>query len=205
MDIDIIANRIQKRIPEPMDVFSKYGVLVPLIEIDKEWELIYEVRAKNLKRQPGEISFPGGAVENGETFREAAIRETCEELNIKEKNIEVLGPLDYLISYSNASIHPFVGIIKDVDIEKINFSEYEVDHIFTVPLRFFLENEPSAYYIDLKTVIGEDFPYEMIPKGKKYNWNKGKYSVYFYKFKNYIIWGLTAKISKNFIDIIKKG
>lgn len=52
-------------------------------------------------------------------------------------------------------------------------------------------------------MIREKFPYEKIPGGKNYDWKQGKYSVYFYEYQEYIIWGMTAKITKNFIDIIK--
>ncbi len=205
MIINLIEERIKNRIPKPMDIIYNYGILVPLIKIKNDWKLIYQVRAKSLERQPGEVCFPGGAVEGKESFKETAIRETCEELNIKEDNIKILGQLDYLISHSNSSMYPFLGIIKDVHIDKIKYNKEEVDHIFTVPFQFFLENQPNVYYIDLKTVTGEDFPYEMVPNGEDYNWDRGKHSVYFYEYENYIIWGLTAKITKNFIDIIKKS
>lgn len=205
MDINLIKDKIRNRTPKPIDVFYNYGILVPLIKVNNSLELIYQVRAKNLKRQPGEICFPGGAVESNETYEEAAIRETCEELNIKEENINILGQLDYLISHSNSSIYPFLGEVYNIDIDKIDYNKAEVDRIFTVPLKFFLENQPNVYYIDLETVTGEDFPYEMVPKGENYNWDRGKNSVYFYEYEDYIIWGLTAKITKNLIDIIKKG
>lgn len=205
MDINLIKEKIKNRIPKPIDVFYNYAILVPLIKINNNLELVYQVRARSLERQPGEICFPGGAVEKNETFKEAAIRETCEELNIKEENINILGQLDYLISYSNSSIYPFLGELNNIDIYKLDYNKAEVDEIFTVPLKFFLDNEPNVYYIDLETVTGEDFPYEMVPEGENYKWNKGKYSVYFYEYEDYIIWGLTAKITNNLIDIIKRS
>ncbi len=53
------------------------------------------------------MSFPGGQVEENESFKEAAIRETIEELNILEENIEVIGELDYVVSYYNSTVHAF--------------------------------------------------------------------------------------------------
>lgn len=203
MEIDKIQQKVKDRNPKPLDIMYNYGVLVPIIERDKNLQLVYEVRAKDLKRQPGEISFPGGELELGESFEEAAIRETCEELNLKEKNIKVIGKLDYLISHANISIHPFLGVLENIKYEDIHYSRDEVDHIFTVPLNFFIKREPKVYYIDLETIIEENFPYDKIPNGREYNWDKGKYPVYFYEYNNYIIWGMTAKITKNFIDIIK--
>ena len=205
LNLDYIADKLKNRSSKPLDIKYCYGVLLPIIDRNNRLELLYEVRAKNLKRQPGEISFPGGEVEDSETFEEASIRETCEELNIKRENISVIGKLDYLISYSNISLHPYVGILQGIDVDRLDYSKDEVDHVFTVPLDFFLENEPSVSYADILAFAHENFPYDMIPGGKEYDWKKGKYSVYFYKYNKYVIWGLTAKITKNFIDIIKES
>lgn len=203
VDLNDIIGKVNNRIPKPMDLIYKYSVLIPMIKSNDRWELIYELRAKTLKRQPGEISFPGGEVEKNETYREAAIRETTEELNIDENNIDVIGELDYFVSYHNSTIHSFLATIDGVNVDKIEPNKGEVDHIFTVPIDFFMENEPKVYYLDLHTSINRDFPYNLIPGGKNYNWQKGKHSVYFYRYNDYIIWGYTAKMTKHFIDIIK--
>ena len=76
MDIELIQEKLKKRIPRPMEKMAEFAVLIPLINNKGKWELIYELRAMNMKSQPGEVSFPGGRLENGETFQEAAIRET---------------------------------------------------------------------------------------------------------------------------------
>lgn len=203
MDIDKITEKIKNRIPKPIDIKHSYAVLIPLINNKGTWEIIYEVRANNLKRQPGEISFPGGQLESDETYKEAAIRETIEELNITKENIKIIGELDYLVSYANMTIHCFLATISGVDVDKIEPSMEEVNHIFTVPVDFFLNNEPEVYYLDLQTTICENFPYNLIPNGKKYNFNKGKHSVHFYRYNDYVIWGYTAKMTKHFIDLIK--
>lgn len=203
MDIEDIINKIKGRRAEPLEVKQKYAVLIPLIENRGKWEIIYELRAKDLKRQPGEISFPGGQVEKGETYKEAAIRETMEELNIEKENINIIGELDYLVSHANTVIHSFLATIHNIDVDNIKANKDEVDHIFTVPINFFINNEPNLYYIDLHPAISEDFPYNLIPNGKNYNWRFDKHSVYFYNYNDYIIWGYTAKMTKHFIDLIK--
>ena len=203
LDIEHIIQKVKHRAPKPMDVKYKYAVLVPMIMVDDRWELLFEVRSQNLSRQPGEISFPGGEVEKGESFKEVAIRETMEELNIGEENINVIGELDYLVSYYNSKIRSFLATVFGVNVDNILPNKDEVDHIFTVPLEFFIDNEPNVYYLDLHIVNNEDFPYNLIPNGKDYNWHKGKNPVYFYIYEDYIIWGYTAKVIKYFIDIIK--
>lgn len=203
MNIEKIIEKIKNRSPKPMDIKRKYAVLIPIIEKDDKLEIIYEMRAKDLITQPGEISFPGGEVENNETYEAAAIRETMEELNIKRENINVIGELDYLVSYANITIHCFVATVSGVNVDNIVPNPDEVDHIFTVPLDFFLNTEPDTYYLDLKTVLSDEFPYNLIPNGKEYNWRIGKHSVMFYHFEDYIIWGFTARMTKELINTIK--
>lgn len=204
IDIDKIVNKIKDRVPKPLDIKQEYAVVLPLINIGGSWELIYEVRSNNLKRQPGEISFPGGQVEEGESYKQAAIRETAEELNIGEENINIIGELDYLVSRDNTVIYAFAAIIENINVDDINPNSDEVNHIFTVPIDFFINNEPELYYIDLEPIIRDDFPYNLIPNGKGYKWRMGKHSVYFYKYKDYVIWGYTARMTKSFVDMIKK-
>ena len=103
----------------------------------------------------------------------------------------------------NISIYPFVGLLKDLKTNSIDFNSDEIEEIFTVPLSFFIENEPLKYYIHIEPRTDDDFPYHLIQNGKDYNWRKGKYPVYFYKYEDYIIWGITARITKNFIDLLR--
>ena len=203
MNIERIRKLIKDRTPKPIDINREYSVLIPIIDKNNRLEIIFELRSNNLNTQPGQISFPGGEVEEKESFKEAAIRETMEELNIGEENINVIGELDYLVSYGNIIIRCFLGTISGINVENIVPNPDEVDHIFTVPLDFFLENEPDIYYLDLKTVLNDEFPYNLIPKGREYNWRRGKHTVMFYQFKDYVIWGFTASMIKSLIDILK--
>ena len=189
--------------PEPLEKMAKFAVIIPIIKIGDELNIIFESRAKDLRTQPGEISFPGGKLEKGESFRQAAIRETMEELNISRNNINVLGEMDYLISYSNMEIHSFLATIDGVEVDEIFPNPGEVDHIFTVPLNFFLENEPNGYYLEMETKYNKEFPYNLIPNGEDYKFRKARRTIYFYQYNGYIIWGFTAAIMKNCIGKIK--
>lgn len=200
MEIERIRKLIESRTPRLIDINNEYSVLIPIVERNNRLEIIFELRSKNMNSQPGEISFPGGRVEGNESFKDAAIRETMEELNIKKDNINIIGELDYLVSYANIIIRCFVGTISE--IEDIVPNPDEVDHIFTIPLDFFLEMEPDTYYLKLQTALNNEFPYDLIPNGRQYNWRTGKHTVMFYKYKDYVIWGLTAKLMKNFVDIL---
>ena len=203
MDINIIRQAIKNKIPRVLDIVEDYAVLLPLVEIDGKWNIIFELRSMDLNTQPGEISFPGGGVEDGESFQEAAIRETIEELRIPISSIEVLGEMDYLISHSNISIHCFLGIISGVNVDNISPNPDEVDHIFTVPLQYFLDREPKEYSLNLETKYNAEFPYNLIPNGKDYKFRNIVNNIYFYEYYDYIIWGYTAKMMKSLIDMLK--
>lgn len=203
LDITQLKLKLKERRSKPMEELSKFAVLIPLIKTQKGWEVIYEFRAMNMKTQPGEISFPGGRVEEGESFREAAVRETMEELNLKEDKIEVIGELDYLITYANMEIHCFLGLISGVNVDMIRPNPAEVDHLFTVPLDFILSREPEAYELELKTIYNGEFPYNLIPNGRDYKFRRAKRIIYFYHYEDYVIWGYTATMTKHLADFIK--
>ncbi len=203
MNLNEVKDKMKDTLPHPIDDDLRFSVLLPLIEIDGEIHLIYEVRSESI-RQPGEISFPGGKIEENESPEYAAVRETHEELKIDEDNIEILAEMDYATSKSGSFVYTFLGHIKNTDTSKINYNRDEVSELFFVPLSYFLENEPEKYYMNYYPKADNDFPYHMVNDGKNYNWESIRYPVYFYKFKDYIIWGLTAKITYSFINKIKK-
>ena len=204
MIIDKLTEKLKNRIPKPLDAVGKFSVLIPLVQVDGKWEVIYELRARHMKTQPGEVSFPGGKVEKGESFRTAAIRETVEELGVTPGDIDILGELDFLVSYANFTIHCFLGVLKVDDLDSLQINPDEVDHIFTVPVDFLLQTEPLSYELVLKTEDTEDFPYELIPRGREYNFREGKHQVLFYQYGDYIVWGLTARLTKHLTDIIRE-
>lgn len=203
LDIEHIKEKLEKRIPQSMEEMSEFAVLIPLIKNQDNWELIYELRAIDMKTQPGEVSFPGGRLEDGETFEEAAIRETMEELNINRENINILGELDYLISYANLKIRCFLGTICGIDVDKIEPNPSEVDHLFTIPIDYILNTEPKGYGLELQTTYNEEFPYNLIPDGKDYKFRKSKRTIYFYQYNDYIIWGYTATMTKHLSKLLK--
>ena len=170
------------------------AVLVPLIFRDGDQslpDLLFEQRAFDLPHQPGEVCFPGGRVEEGETPEEAALREICEELLIKPEQIQILGPLNFFPSSTDQTICAFAGVLTGY---KGTFSPEEVDHVFTIPLRWFLSHEPDRYETFRTVFPGEDFPYELIPGGKNYPWGRIRHIVPVYPDTDPVIWGLTARI-----------
>lgn len=200
-DLMKIKAKLQKKSPLPVDVKNRFSVMIPLIKRKGEIHLLFEKRALTLRNQPGEISFPGGRIEKNESPWDAAIRETCEELLIEEKDLEIYSEGDFLVNPYAAIIYSFIGEIKK-DFYEIIPSKAEVESIFTVPLSFFMETEPKAYSINLKVNRSDDFPYHLIPNGRDYKFKRGREEVLFYQYKGQIIWGFTAKMTRRFIERI---
>lgn len=180
---------------------KKSAVLIPLVKIGDSYSILFELRSKTMKTQPGEISFPGGKIEEKETPKEACIRETCEELGTIENNIEIISPLDIYVSPSNLIIHPYLGILKDIN--NISINKDEVDHTFLVPVDYLLDYKADYYTNGVKVIPNKDFPYEKIPHKENYKFAEGNYPVWFYEYNNYVIWGITARILENFLAFIK--
>lgn len=199
--INDIKNIFKNRESGVLGKYERSSVVLFLCEDSKkELHIIFEVRALHLQKQPGDISLPGGRIEKNETPEQAAIRESIEELNVGLEDISIVGAMDYYVTPYNRIMYPFVGLIKNIDIKP---NKDEVNHVFKVPLKFFMENEPKCYEVNIVSELPENFPYHLIVGGKNYNFNKGSLKQYFYQYNGYVIWGFTALIVKSFIDELK--
>ena len=172
------------------------AVLVPLLERHGEVYLLFQVRAKTLRSQPGEISFPGGRIDPGEQPKEAAIRETKEELNLSDANIEVIGTLEPLVTPNRSIIYPYVGILT---AEEIHPSPMEVDHIFFVALSDLVAAEPIQGEMEWRIRPGKTVPTDRLANRDAYLDRTYKTVEHFYEHEEYLIWGLTAKILRQML------
>lgn len=168
-------------VPSP-DAYNS-SVLLLLREYESKVQILFTLRSSNMKSHKGQISFPGGRVEENETFVDAAIRETYEEIGIRPNNIEIIKELSTLfVPPSNAIIHPFVGLLKQ-ETEFI-LNPDEVEDAFWVDIEYFLDinnKEVEQWQFNGKSV---DVPlWRIHPKQ--------------------VLWGATAMILSEFIDIIK--
>jgi 8-oxo-dGTP pyrophosphatase MutT (NUDIX family) len=181
------------------EIYRESSVLVPIIKNRDGHSLLFEIRSENLSKQPNEICFPGGKIESFENARQAALRETSEELLIPGLDIDVIAELDTVVTPFNSILYPFVGELHEYTG---TFNREEVKETFVVPLSFFIDNDPLHHDINVRMKPKEDFPYHMVQEGRDYPWGKGQYPVYFYTYENKIIWGLTARIIKNFVNLL---
>lgn len=204
MLMDKLKERLADYRPGAIDEqdYLQAAVLVPLVQYKGEDRLLFEVRGDGLRRQPGEISFPGGRIEKTDPSPEyAAVRECCEELGICRSDVEVLGSLDYLVSPIGVRLNAFAGRIHTCDF---HVNAVEVAELFSVPLEYLLKLEPHKAIMQVATRPKENFPFEVMPDYDD-EWRMRKtYPVYFYPYKQHQIWGLTARVLKNFLDIYRK-
>ena len=195
-------NGREPQVTTDIDVITA-AVAVPLLEIDGEDHVLFTVRSQTLRRQPGEISFPGGHCESTDkTGADAAIRECSEELGIDTSQIELVGPLDCLVSAIGVKLH---AVVVRLHNDEFTPNPDEVGEIFTVPLSYLLTMEPTVGHLDIGTKPLRDFPFHLL-EGYQIDWKiRQNYSVYFYPYKQYTIWGLTGRVLKNFLNLYRQG
>lgn len=159
---------------------TRAAVLVPLVEIEGDWAVVFTKRSLDLKQHRGEISFPGGRVDDGEEARAAAIREAFEELGIVADHVEVLGKLPNVFTMvSGYLIEPWVGVIPRAEYV---LNPLEVGEVIEVPLGAL--SKPGTRRVQ-KFIRGgaiyENLAYDVGP---------------------HIVWGATARILTDLLDLL---
>lgn len=183
MEYKILQEYLNKRNRQiiSQNGYKPASVLIPLTENGKIYILLTK-RAKHLTNHPGEISFPGGRVDDSDKSRlQTALREVEEEIGIPKEEVTILGALDDAISITNFHVIPYVGIIPFFC--PYDFNKSEIDEIVLVPLSFFLK-EPNLEIYEKGNIKKENF-------------------IYHYGDKK--IFGLTAFLLKQFVKILDES
>jgi len=179
----ILTNRKPERIKDTVDGYTHASVLLPLFIKDGRYWILFMRRTHTVEYHKGEVSFPGGSVDAGDSsFEHTALRETFEEIGIPEEDTEILGQLDDMLTVTSRFIvHPFVGIVPFPYAFTLN--KREVDYLIEVPLQFFLENaRPEFVTMEYE---GEAFETPA------------------FIYEDTVIWGATQRILENFLGLIK--
>lgn len=181
----LLHGRKPKRIALSNADYRQACVLLPLFLNDGRFWLLLTQRTTTVEYHKGEVSFPGGTVDSvDESWERTALRETFEEIGVREEDIEILGQLDDMTTLtSQFIIHPFVGMIPYPYSFKLN--PREVERLIEVPLQFFFNpSQPQPHAIEYKGKSLE------IPA---------------FIYGDAVIWGATERILENFIGMIGHG
>lgn len=168
-----------------------YAVLIPYIKTENGEALLLEVRSQKVK-QPGEVCFPGGRAEAGETAADTAVRETCEELGLDPAEIEVIAELEPLIMGDGREVYPVPAILHIEDTGALALSEEEVADVFLLPLDWLRDNPPVHY--DLAATPDCDLPDRLLAFLTNYGSYRSTGETDYIEYDGHAIWGLTARI-----------
>lgn len=177
------VNEGRMREMDPPDDVHHSSVLVLLFpNEDKKPELILTLRTDDIDHG-GQISFPGGRAEEGESKAETALREAREEIGIPSSEVQIIGQLsDLYVSHSNNLVTPVVGTLKEGPTFEIN--PREVEEVFAIELDSLLKK---------KNLTVEDW-----------NLHTYKYRVPYWDVHRVPLWGATAMMLSELLDVYRE-
>jgi len=158
--------------------------LLLLFPIAAEAQIVLTVRSSRLPSHAGQVSLPGGAVEEGESIEEAALREAHEEIGLAPGGVRVLGRLTPLhIPVSGFLLHPVVGVAETLPL--LHPADAEVERILLLPLAHLLD--PSRVRREQRTRDGLflDIPYLEVEGAQ--------------------LWGATAMVCAELLSLLQNG
>ncbi len=178
----VLANREVRRFRDASRELS--AVLLPIYCKQGEYYLVFTRRTEQVKEHKGQISFPGGAYQEADgTLVNTALRECGEEIGLVADRVEVLGVLDDVITHtSNYIISPFVAVIPWPYEFKAN---WEVEEIIEVPISALLSKDCLREETE---IIADE-----------------RVSSYFYHYQGRVIWGATAQMLNQFLNILTRA
>ncbi len=175
----ILSSRKRRVIEHPP--FSHAAVLVPLFKKGGDCHLLFTKRSEQVKYHKGEISFPGGVVDEEDLeLINTALREADEEIGLKKSDVQILGILDDIVTITEFIVTPIVGLFPYPYPFKV--SEVEIAELIEVPLSSLLR--------------GQCFSEKEIIRGGQ------EEVVYAYQYGKHTIWGATARILRQFLEIV---
>jgi 8-oxo-dGTP pyrophosphatase MutT (NUDIX family) len=166
--------------PAPADL-RPAAVLLPIIVTEEEESLLFTRRSPRLRRQPGDISFPGGAVDpSDESPLATALRESREEVGLCSDDVTLLGQMDERGTVTGFRITPFVGVVRGPYPFRTN---HEVEELFEVPLAAL--EDPAIRTIEQR----------QLRDGRVID-------VYHYHYGEHDIWGITGRLVHELLKLI---
>jgi len=160
------------------------AVLIPLVWWKTEWQLVFTRRTETVEHHKGQVSFPGGGCEFGETTpEETALREAEEEIGLKKEDVHLLGRLNDVITITHYRVTPVVGVMPwpyDVRLESA-----EVGRVFTIPLLWLADRDNRDEQLFTPDDMARSFPV-----------------VRYHEYDGEILWGASARMTLNFLSVL---
>lgn len=182
LDRHWLGQRLQ-RFPQrliPPENLRPAAVLLPLLVRHGEDHVLFTRRTEHLPHHAGEISFPGGARHPGDhDLAVTALRETEEEIGVAADSIELHGRLDDFWSIHGYHVVPFVGTLPQPVTYRV--ADHEIAELIEAPLAHF--RTPGVHHVEDWTHRGRVHPVD------------------FYRYGEHVIWGLTAAILRQFLEV----
>ena len=154
------------------------AVVVPIVSRAEGLSVLLTLRASDLRAHSGQVAFPGGKIDPGESPLKAALREAREEIGLEERFIEPLGWLDLYFTGTGFRVAPLVALVEPLFTLTVN--KREVDEVFETPLAFLMD--PANHRLDEREWQGRRRKFYAMP-------HEGRY-----------IWGATAGILRNLYE-----
>jgi len=161
------------------------AVLIPLL-IDKgAWHILFTRRNADLPEHSGQVAFPGGRADPGDSSLEAtALREAWEETGILPEDVKILGKLPKFLTITNYLVQPFIGQIPWP--YPLRPARDEVSRIFSIPLNWLAD--PRNYEERQRSLPAPFAPVSVI---------------YFKEYDGELLWGASARFTVTFLNILK--
>jgi 8-oxo-dGTP pyrophosphatase MutT (NUDIX family) len=167
-----------------LDGYRRAAVLVPLLCAGGAWQLLLTRRTEDLEHHRGQVSFPGGAMDAGESPEQAALRESWEEISLEPERITVAGRLDERWTPTGFVITPVIGLLDPVggSADGLAANPAEVSRIFTAPLAHFADERNA----ERRTLMVDGRARDVI----------------FYSYDGETVWGATAFIIRDLLALL---
>ncbi len=171
----------------PLEGRAQAAVLIPIYTHEGRLHVVLTKRTDRVEHHKGEISFPGGARDPDDLDLVAtALRESEEEIGLLRDHVEVLGRIDEMVTMSQFHVTPYVGVL-DPAVSPYPWKPFavEVAEVLEVPLDHLLD------------------PANLVLEDRMMGGRRGMAEAF--QFGDHRIWGATARMLRNFLDVTSNG
>lgn len=176
----ILQTRVAQHAAPPG--FRRAAVLLPLYETEAGPHLVLTKRTESVPTHKGQVSFPGGGFDEADgDLRATALREAQEEIGLRPEDVTIVGSLDDTVTATSKHVvRPFVGFVPHPYPYRLD--PFEIEHLIHLPILALLRGAPFREEI----------------------WERDgrPVTVFFYEHGGHTVWGLTARILKQFVEVV---